>query len=487
MKIDIGKKVKTMIRNWLEIAPAQPQSFTIREGSTFEAEVMKAKIWYRGDADELAQFFSQLNREGSKTAFWEAVPQYGRVRRIHSGIPAIIADILAYIVMSDIDRIDVDGAEWEPIAEKTGFNERLKEAIISALVCGDGAFKISVDKSVSQLPLVEFVEGDRVEFEYSRGTLRSIVFRTKYGEGARDFTLEERYGRGFVESRLLNTNGKEVPITSVRCLAGIEPYTVFDGDYIMAVPLKFYDSPKYRGRGKSIFSGGRSDCFDALDEVISLWWDAIRAGRVKQYIPESFIPHNPENGSLLPFAAFGNEYVTVTPPVAEGVDNQRITTVQPDIKYEAFVTSYMNALMMCLQGLISPATLGIDVGKMSSADAQREKKDVTGDTRSTITATLERVVPQLICAILKTRDNMNEDTPHDYDASILFGEYGAPDFDSRVETVGKAAGYGIMSVDAQVDELWGSSKDDDWKAAEIARIKSERGIETLGEPIFSEV
>lgn len=64
----------------------------------------------------------------------------------------------------------------------------------------------------------------------------------------------------------------------------------------MAVPLKFYSSQKYPGRGKSIFSGGKSDCFDALDEVISQWWDALRMGRVKQYIPESMIPKNPNNG-----------------------------------------------------------------------------------------------------------------------------------------------------------------------------------------------
>ena len=61
---------------------------------------------------------------------------------------------------------------------------------------------------------------------------------------------------------------------------------------------------------------------------------------------------------------------------------------------------------MCLQGVVSPATLGIDVGKMQSADAQREKKDVTGNTRNTITTALEKALPQLVSAILSTYDNM---------------------------------------------------------------------------------
>lgn len=132
---------------------------------------------------------------------------------------------------------------------------------------------------------------------------------------------------------------------------------------------------------------------------------------------------------------------------------------------------------MCLQGLVSPATLGIDVGKMSSADAQREKKDVTGNTRNTITAALEKVLPQLISATLKTYDNMQGKSPDDYEPIVSFGEYGAPDFGSRVETVGKASTYGVMSVETQVDELWGSSKDDEWKQEEVKRILHEKGIE----------
>ena len=33
----------------------------------------------------------------------------------------------------------------------------------------------------------------------------------------------------------------------------------------------------------------------------------------------------------------------------------------------------------------------------------------------------------------------------------------------------------------QVEELWGSSKEDDWKAAEVKRIMQEKGL-TEGEP-----
>ena len=158
----------------------------------------------------------------------------------------------------------------------------------------------------------------------------------------------------------------------------------------------------------------------------------------------------------------------------------QIDTVQPEIRYDAFVESYAATLNMCLQGIVSPATLGIDVGKMSSAEAQREKKDITGMTRNAITDALEKVLPQVVCSMLMTYDLMHSNQAGAYEPKVTFGEYGAPDFDSRVQTIASAATASVMSVEAQVDELWGASKDDDWKRAEVQRILELDLIASLG-------
>ncbi|MGN1133325.1 MAG: capsid protein, partial [Oscillospiraceae bacterium] len=447
MKFNLGSKVKKMIQNWLNIIPASEQSISLMENMTFNTEVLRSQIWYRGDADELFQFFRQLNKHGAKTGFWESVPTNEQIRKIHSGLPAIIADTLAYIVSSDLDNVDINRHEWEEIAEQINFQSLVNKCVVDTLVDGDGAFKISVDTDLSPYPIVEFVGADKVEYEQSRGIITAVVFKTGYTVKSKRYVLYERYGKGFIESKLYDESGNEKPLDTVPQLIGIPEQVEFNGDYIMAVPLKFFNSKKYNGRGKSIFDGGKSDCFDALDEVISQWWDAIRAGRVGKYIPEDMIPRNPQNGELMSVNSFGTNFVTVSSVLSENSsENPKIDVVQPDIKYDAFVSSYTNALLMCLQGLVSPATLGIDVGKMSSADAQREKKDVTGNTRNTITNALEKTLPKLIEAVLKTYDNMNGKAPSDCgDITVSFGEYGAPDFDSRVETIGKASTYGIMS------------------------------------------
>lgn len=472
--------MKKVIQNWLQIVPATEQSIILTERTGFITDVIRSQLWYRGDSSELFQFFHQT--DGGANSFWGSVPSNEKIRKIHSGLPAIIADTLAYIVKSDLDDVKTDRADWKEISRQTDFENLVGKAVCDTLVDGDGAFKISVDTGISAFPIVEFIGADKVRYDYRRGVLHEVIFMTDYTLKSSVYHLEEHYGSGYVRSILYNSCGNEVRLETVPELAGVLPEVRFVGDYIMAVPLKFYSSKKYTDRGKSIFDGGKSDCFDALDEVISQWWDAVRAGRVQKYIPECMIPRNFTDGSLKSVNSFGTEFITVAQSVSETAERPKIEVVQPDIKYEAFMNAYTNCLLMCLQGLVSPATLGIDVGKMQSADAQREKKDVTGNTRNTITSALENALPKLIETVLHTYDNMRKIPLGDCgEITVSFGEYGAPDFDSRVETIGKACTYGIMSVETQVEELWGSSKDDKWKQAEIRRIMSERGLLETGD------
>ena len=475
----LNEWAKRKIQTWLEIVPPPvEQAIVIQREHTRELEVIQSQLWYQGDANELFQFFHQT--ETNTGMFWATAPDGRKVRKIHSGLPAVIADTLAYIVKSDMDDIEAP-EQWAEFEQELNFRELIGQAVVDTLVSGDGAFKISADSELCGYPIVEFISGDRVDIEQKRGIVEAITFKTRYYAKSMWYELHERYSKGRIDSVLYDSNGSTRPLSTVPALAGFESEVTFPGDFIMAVPLRFYADKKYRGRGKSIFSGGKSQCFDALDEVISQWIDAIRAGRVTKYIPETLIPRDPNNGSLLSIDSFGAEVVKLRGSLDDNVE--KIDVCQPDIKYDAFVSTYTSALLMCLQGIISPATLGIDVGKMSSAEAQREKKDITGNTRNTITAALEIQLPKLIGALLKTYDIINGSEPQTYnDISVIFGEYGAPDFDSRVETVGKAATYGIMSTESQVDELWGGSKDDEFKAAEVQRIKTEKGIMAAGEP-----
>ena len=478
--------VKNFIMKMLRIQPAtNNRIITIREPLSYETNILKNRIWYRGDPSELDQFFKQSAVDQvSNSRFWAAVPSAGlNIRKIHSGLPAMVADRLSDIVTSDLTGIELETEQlaelWEKISEDNDFSELVGEAIVDTLVAGDGAWKITVDADLTEYPIIEFFSGEQVDYKETRGRLQEVVFYTDYTVKDRDYRLEEIFGRGYITYRLLNSDGKEVPLATVPELVELVDVT-YTGDFIMALPMRFFKSPKWQGRGKSIFDG-KSDSFDALDEAISQWFDAIRAGRVQKYIPEDMIPKNPETGALMRPNPFDNQFIKLNAVIAEDKKGQ-IDMIQPEILFEAFVSTYANALDMCLQGIMSPATLGIDLKKLDNAEAQREKEKATLHTRGKIITILAGVIPQVIDTALKVYDTMRSRAPGEYTVTINFGEYAAPSFDAKVETIGNAKLKGIMSIEQCVEELYGDSWTEEQKAEEVQRLKEEQGLLEAEEP-----
>lgn len=70
-------------------------------------------------------------------------------------------------------------------------------------------------------------------------------------------------------------------------------------------------------------------------------------------------------------------------------------------------------------------------------------------------------------------------------ADVTFGEYANPSFESQVETVSKARQGGVMSIDASLDELYGDTKTDEWKAEEAEKNRREQGITDMDEPALN--
>lgn len=471
---------------YLNVQPASQSSINIQEAYTYETNLIRNKLWYRGEAYELEQFFKNISSDPvNKARFWSAVPSENlSIRKIHSGLPAMIVDRLSDIIVADIDSIELkkekDNSIWEEIRKDNKFDEMIGDVISKVLVSGDGAFKISIDNEVSEYPILEFFDGSMVEYETNRGRLKEIKFITYYNKSNyKRYKLIEIYGKGYVRYKLYDEKDNEVPLSAIEETSNLVEVT-FKGDFIMALPLMFFKSVKFEGRGKSLLDN-KSDAFDALDEVISQWIDAIRDGRVQKYIPEDLIPRNPNTGDLLKPNPFDNKFIAVGTSLAENANNQ-IDMKQADINYLAYVESYANAIDMCLQGIISPSTLGIDLKKTDNAEAQREKEKTTLYTRNKMVDMLTEVIPQLVNIVLKTNDVLNKKTPGEYEATIKFGEYASPSFDTVVEIVGKAKSYGIMSIEKVVEELYGDTMTDEEKSEEVQRIKEQNGMIETEEP-----
>lgn len=341
--MSLSDRVRTAVRNFLNISTDNGVSIEIHQLMDHDAEVFKDRIWYRGRANEIEELYAHIQDNIGNGHFWGSKPTRGmKIRKIHTGLPSLIVDTLTDVCVGDLYAITVDdpdmGQVWEDIAEENLITDIISDAVRDTLYLGDGAFKLSYDPTVSKLPIIEFYPADRVDFEYNRGRISAVVFKTKRTINQKPYLLKERYD---------------------------------------------YDS-------------------------------------------------------------------------------------------------------ICLQGIISPSTLGIDVKKLDNAEAQREKEKTTLYTRNRVTDVLNKAIRDLVQASLDFYCTLNGRESKEVEVTVNFGGYANPSFEAQVETIGKAATSGIMSTKTQVDELYGDDKDDDWKAEEVKRIKEERGILEMNEPALND-
>ena len=485
---NMNETIKRGICTWLNVVPASGNCIQINEVLDFEANAIRNRIWYRGDSNELEQMYQQAPEYADTYKFWASKCTPGmEMRKIHTGLPGLIVRILSGIVLDDMTDFDFAGNDqqrqlWEDIAKDNKFTRKLEKALKEVLYIGDGAFKVTVDTTVSEYPILEWYPGERVEIVRNRDRVKEVVFKTPYKSGYQQYVLYEHYGYGYIRNELYKGD-TSVPLNAIDATKGIKD-TKFDDTVMLAVPLQVYESTKYEGRGGSIFDG-KLDSFDAFDEAWSQWMDALRAGRAKTYIPDCLVPHDPETGKVIRPNPFDDRYFASDNDMSENADN-KVNVVQPTIPHDSYLASYCTALDLCLQGVISPSTLGIDVKKLDNAEAQREKEKATLYTRNAIVEALQETLPELVSAAINACNILHGKGVEEVKVDIPFGEYANPSFESQVETLAKARpGVPMMSIEAQVEELYGDSKDEKWKQEEIARLKAEQGIAEVEEPGIS--
>ena len=492
----IKEGLRNKMKSFLKLDEAQILQINITKGADEETKVIKNTIWYRGDTYELSQLYKQLPYKND--TFWGAVPTTGmEIRKIHTGMPALIVDTLTDIVISDYNGIEFkdeninNKAIWEDIETENKMADLLTTATQSALYKGAGAFKISFDEEISEYPIIEYYEKDQIEVVKKRGRIREIIFKNYIKERNKTYLLKEIYGYGYIFYKLFDSVGeKEYALNMTRETEKLEN-VIFDGasidkdgnvltygNYMLASLYKISENAIY---------DKKTDDFDALDEAWSQWMNALRDGRSKQYIPESLIPRNPNTGLLLKPNSFDNKFILLNDDISEDGKNE-VKIEQPTIPTDSYMNTYITALDLALQGLISPSTLGIDTKKVTdpNATAQREKEKTTLYTRGKIVEALKTTLPDLVSNVFKAMATQNESSIEDVEVTVNFGEYANPSFEAQVETVTKGKQGGIMSIEASVEELWGDSKDDEWKDKEVERLKNEQGIVDMEEPAINQ-
>ena len=203
----LSESIKRGIRSWLNVTPANPYAIQINEVMDFELSAIRNRIWYRGDSNELEQMYQQNPEYADKYKFWASRCTPGmEMRKIHTGLPGLIVRTLNSIIVASMKDFEFEDEKqeqiWKEIEKDNKFRKKFEKSLKETLYIGDGAYKITIDTTVSQYPILEWYPGERVELIHEHSRLKEVIFKTPYTANGQQYVLFEHYGYGYIASHL---------------------------------------------------------------------------------------------------------------------------------------------------------------------------------------------------------------------------------------------------------------------------------------------
>lgn len=487
----IKKKIMKFLG--LDKLPENPNNdrlLFVNDTENIKAEqVLANKIWYLGNGDDLLSLYTGENVSGfnnnpiynrnKRNYFWSKSAQECNIKRVHSGIPHAMVQTVTNIVDYPVIKVPEQDL-WERIEQVNDFKNKLtQQARPLTLAEGWGGWKINFNKDLCDYPIWEYYEGLDTEYVYKCGLLVGLVFKSYYKNQSNEnyVLLETRYkanGNSYIEYALfkLSKNNEITPanMDDIPELADIpRDVTVIEGlNKILAVPSRyFYDplNPKY---GKSIFAG-KLDLFDMLDEVWSQASQTVRVSTPITWINPDVMQRGP-NGAIGYENLYNRQIMTKEGiPDGEGHVNQDIVTEQPDLNFDKYGMIGKDILDYILTGVLSPATLGIDVAKKDNAMAQREKEKVSIMFRNNIINSETEMLKEIITLSLMIKEYMDKKqiTLKEYDINIRYSEFANPAREVVLPVLGNAWSQGQISTEKFVKMMWPDDSEEE-QAKEMA-------------------
>ena len=478
-------------------------------------------VWYDGDGDELLNFYTRENYIGfnyepfymrnKKNYFWAISSTEAQIKRTHSGQPRNIVDTLVNIMPFPLISAGEDTNKLQAVVRESGLEQVYKdEQLPLTLVEGWGCWKINWDKDVSDYPSVEYVSAENVDFIYKSGKIIGIVFKNYYTSDKKRYLLLETRSiewkpnssaaEGSEGERVLvitnelyelpmnmaatddDTPLKKVDLKTVSELESVEErIEIGPFDKLFAVPcILLGNTSRQWGYGRSIFTG-KIDLFDDLDQALSQSSNAVRLSTPIEYIDEEYLERD-KNGLPKKPKAYDRKYVMMKGQKnGDGVaTGQPVQITQPSVEFSRYSDHAVQILLQILNGILSPATLGIDIAKKDNAAAQREKEKVTIFTRNALINGEERILRSLMEQMLMAKEFMDTGavSVHSYDISVKFNEFADDSFENKLEALGKAYDMEEISTDMYLNKLYGDTLSDEERAAEKEFLESARQART---------
>lgn len=461
--------------------------------------IEEADVWYQADSSELTNFYTR----GMNWGYWDN-PQYNRnkrsyfwaisatetdIKRTHSGMARNIIDTLVNLCGVPVV-VNDDGLN--KILEEINFWDLYSQKQMPmTLVEGWGAYKI--DWEDGQI-IVKYYLAKDVDFIEKNGKVIGIIFKDTYlhPNGKQYMVCETRYlKKGDLYSiKNVFEMGADDDLKMVKKIPNVdmnlETYKVPNIGCLLAEPTVFFkDYTNSNAYGRSVLTG-KFDLLDDLDLCLSQSANTTRMSTPHEYINTDYMERD-KNGMPIAPSCFDRRYTQyVGGRTSDGdpMSKEPVMVTQPKLDSLGYQTNAVNIQLQIVTGIISPATLGIDIAKKDNADAQREKEKVTIFTRTAILSKEARSLLHLFQQMLAVQAYLNGETTdeygnpiivnREYNISIKYGEFADNSYENKMSVLGEGYIKGVMSPEMYLDKLYGDTLSDEEYQRELDFLKKEK-------------
>ena len=509
-----------------EVSPTTRAKETTFVNDANEIQRLKLEeynVWYAGDSAQILNFYTRADfidfnydpiyNRNMRNLFWAQSASEQDYKRTHSGVPRVIVDTLSGIVsvphISSTNK--TYNARLKQILKDNNYEELLgQEARPLTLVGGWGGWKINFDEDLSDTPILLFYRAESVDFIYRNRRLACIVYQDYYTDDddnkyvlfetrrlERREIVDEATGIRakkmclIIEKELFkylsedSEHIQKVPLDTLPELRDTHPCLIIENcPYFLGAPSIYYYDSTGLCPGRSIFTG-KIDLFDDLDKELSQKSNAVTRSTPIEYIDSQYLERDENTGQPLQPKAYDRKYIMVASVLTgDGqMARQPVTVTQPQINFSQYSEAAIQTVIQICNGIMSPATIGLDIAKKDNADAQREKEKVTIFTRNGLIGTEQPVqvslMIQLLIAdqLLHSEEEYNKielpETEEDWGISVKYDEFADASFEAKLETVMTGWQGGILSDDMAIEYLHRGAPES-IKKRELDFIKKQR-------------
>lgn len=285
-----------------------------------KAQIDESKVWYRGTADELAEYYGAALAKSSSSKwrrFWARVKtgqaqDPGVSRRVHVPIAAAIAEAGADLLFGTMPAIDAEGStdKLAELVDLDGIHLKLLEAAEIAGGVGGVYLRPMWDDDLAGHPILLTTLPDMAIPEYRWGRLSAVTLWSKVDEHAGVILRHvERYEPGVVLHGLYRGDAKRLGVrvgladhpSTAPFLAGAQGDTgVVDlTEYgITGLGIRYaanvrpnralLDHPIGRWQGRADTAGQEGE-MDALDQTYSALAREVDLAKLRIVVPSEYL------------------------------------------------------------------------------------------------------------------------------------------------------------------------------------------------------